>query len=108
MPVPAEYQRARDDFYDFLTDARDTASLWSTHVAYTMTQAVFQTFRRRLSFKEAIAFANILPACLRALFVADWDTDEPQKPFQSREIMTEEVKSPKTFEKPRAFRTPEG
>jgi uncharacterized protein (DUF2267 family) len=57
-----------------------------------MTQAVFQVFRRRLSTKDAIAFANVLPICLRALFVSDWDTDEPIKPFDSREAMAEEVK----------------
>lgn len=93
MPVPVEYQRASDQFYEFLVDARDTAGLWSTHVTYTMTQGVFQTFRRRLSTQEAIAFANILPICLRALFVTDWDLDEPRKPFEDRETMTQEVKS---------------
>jgi uncharacterized protein (DUF2267 family) len=93
MPVPAEYQRASDDFYKYLVDARDTAGLWSTHVTYTMTQGVFQTFRRRLSTKDAIAFANVLPICLRALFVTDWDTNEPQKSFEDRAEMLREVRS---------------
>lgn len=93
MPVPSEYERASDRFYQYLVDARDTAGLWSTHVTYTMTQGVFHTFRRRLSTKDAIAFANLLPICLRALFVSDWNTDEPKKPFENREIMTKEVKS---------------
>ncbi|MBE9100289.1 DUF2267 domain-containing protein [Vacuolonema iberomarrocanum] len=93
MPVPADYQRASDQFYQYLVDARDIAGLWSTHVTYTMTQAVFQVFRRRLSTKDAIAFANVLPICLRALFVTDWDPDEPIKPFDSFEAMAEEVKS---------------
>jgi len=93
MPVPAEYERASDQFYKYLIDARDTAGLWSTHVTYTMTQGVLQVFRRRLSTKNAIAFANTLPICLRALFVTDWDTDEPMKLFENREVMTEEVKS---------------
>jgi len=92
MPVPAEYQRASDQFYDYLVDARDTAGFWSTHVTYTMTKGVFQVFRRRLSTKDAIAFANILPICLRALFVSDWDVDEEKKLFTSLEEMTEEVK----------------
>jgi uncharacterized protein (DUF2267 family) len=91
MPVPAEYERASDHFYKYLVDARDTAGLWSTHVTYTMTQSVLQTFRRRLSVKDAIAFANVLPICLRALFVTDWDTDEPIKPFEDRATLTEEV-----------------
>ncbi|GAB4305215.1 DUF2267 domain-containing protein [Cyanobacterium aponinum AL20118] len=93
MPVPAEYARASDKFYDYLIDARDTAGLWSTHVTYTMTQAVFQVFRRRLSTKDSIAFANVLPICLRALFVTDWDINEEKKPFENRDVMTEEVKS---------------
>lgn len=92
MPVPAEYDRASEQFYEYLVDARDVAGLWSTHVTYTMTQGVFQAFRRRLSTKDAVAFANVLPICLRALFVTDWDTGEPTKPFESREVMTKEVK----------------
>ena len=92
MPVPVEYERASAKFYDYLVDARDTAGLWSTHVTYTMTQGVFQVFRRRLSVRDAIAFSNVLPICLRALFVTDWDTDEVKRPFTSREVMTREVK----------------
>lgn len=74
--------------------------LWSTHVTYTMTQAVFQVFRRRLSTKNSccvadlfeIAFANVLPICLRALFVKDWDINEERKPCENRDVMTEEAK----------------
>lgn len=93
MPVPAEYERASAQFYEYLVDARDTAGVWSTHVAYTMTQGVFQTFRRRLSTKDSIAFANVLPICLRALFVTDWDPAEERKSFDDRESMTAEVKA---------------
>jgi uncharacterized protein (DUF2267 family) len=93
MPVPAEYERASAQFYDYLLDARDTAGLWSTHVTYTMTQGVFQVFRRRLSMQDAIAFANVLPVCLRALFVTDWNPGEERKEFLDRESMTAEVKS---------------
>lgn len=92
MPVPAEYQRARDDFYAFLVDARDEADLWSTHVTYTMTQGVFQVFRRRISIQQAIAFSNVLPVGQRALFVADWDTDQPIQSFGSLEEMNREVR----------------
>jgi len=92
MPVPAEYERASERFYEYLLDARDTAGLWSTHVTYTMTQGVFQVFRRRLSMEDAIAFANVLPICLRALFVTDWNPGEEKKEFTDRESMTAEVK----------------
>lgn len=56
MPVPAEYQRATDDFYKLLTDARDSAGLTTTNQAYTMVQGVLQAFRRRLEVNEAIRF----------------------------------------------------
>ena len=82
MPVPAEYQRATDDFYNLLTDARDSASLITTNQAYTMVQGVLQAFRRRLEVNEAIRFLSVLPVGVRALFVADWDVDEPKRPFE--------------------------
>ncbi|MCU7933823.1 MAG: DUF2267 domain-containing protein [Candidatus Thiodiazotropha sp. (ex Dulcina madagascariensis)] len=93
MPVPFEYSRAADHFYEFLLEARDTAELGSTHQAYTMTQGVLQAFRRRLDFKGAILFASVLPVGLRALFVADWDTDEPKRQFEGRADMTQEVQA---------------
>ncbi len=89
--VPREYQRATEDFVKFLQDARDAAGVGSTHQAYTMTQAVFQAFRRRLDIAEAIRFSQVLPVCLRALFVDDWDTAEPRLPFEGRTVMTKEV-----------------
>jgi uncharacterized protein (DUF2267 family) len=91
MPVPPEYQRASDHFFAFLADARDEASLATVNQAYTMVQGVLQTFRRRLSLPDAIRFAGVLPAMVRAVFVADWDPDEPQRPFGDRALMTAEV-----------------
>jgi uncharacterized protein (DUF2267 family) len=93
MPVPSEYSRAADHFYEFLIDARDISDLGSTHQAYTMAQSVLQVFRRRIDFKDAILFANVLPVGLRALFVVDWDVDEPRRPFEDRKTMTKEVRS---------------
>src|SRR5262245_33332072 len=91
MPVPSEYQRATDDFYKLLMDARDAAGLTTTNQAYTMGQAVFQALRRRLQREQAIQFLSILPVGARALFVADWDVDEPKRPFEDRAVMTKEV-----------------
>ncbi len=93
MPVPPEYERASAKFYEFLETARDNADLITTHQAYTMTQGVLRAFRRRLTFPQAIAFANELPLLLRALFVTDWDLEEPQRPFADVEAMTKEVQS---------------
>lgn len=93
MPVPAEYSRAADHFYDFLVEVRDKCLLGSTHQAYTMVQGVFQTFRRRVEIRDAIRFAGILPVGLRALFVTDWDTDQEIRQFEDLETMTKEVQS---------------
>ncbi len=93
MPVPSEYQRATEIFYGFLHDVRDTAGFGSTHQAYTMVQGVLQTFRRRLNFRQAILFAGVLPPVLRAIFVSDWNVDEPLRSFEDRNSMTAEVRS---------------
>ena len=93
MPVPSEYQRATVDFYQFLTDARDAAGLTTTNQAYTMAQGVLQAFRRRLQVSEAIRFLSVLPVGLRALFVADWDIDEPRQSFEDHSVITKEVQS---------------
>ncbi|BBM04095.1 DUF2267 domain-containing protein [Microbulbifer sp. GL-2] len=93
MPVPAEYQRSRDKFYEYLIDARNKANLWSTHVTFTMTQGVFQVFRRRLSLADAIRFSQTLPPCLRALFIEQWDVTEKKKPFADLQTMTQEVRN---------------
>ena len=60
MTVPLEYLRATDNFFTFLQEARDAASLITTHQAYTMTQGVLQTFRRHL---------DALPRCYRSVCV---------------------------------------
>jgi len=91
MPVPAEYDRASKNFYDYLVVARDLAWLQTTNQSYTMTQGVLQAFRRRISLEQAIAFANTLPLLLRALFVTDWDVGEPRRPFEALAAMTLEV-----------------
>jgi uncharacterized protein (DUF2267 family) len=93
MPVPPEYQHATDDFYKLLVDARDSAGLTTTNQAYTMVQGVFQVFRRRLEVKEAVRFMNVLPVGARALFAAEWDVEEPKRPFEDRAIMTKEVRA---------------
>ncbi len=54
---------------------------------------MFQAFRRRLDVRDALLFANVLPPVLRALFIADWNLDEPHRPFEDRAVMTREVQS---------------
>ena len=91
MPYPQEYQLATMKFHDFLSDVSANAGFTSTHMAYTMTQGVLQVFRRRLSLEDAIRFSNILPAGIRALFVADWDPAEEQQDFHDRASMLREA-----------------
>jgi uncharacterized protein (DUF2267 family) len=93
MPVPAEYQRATDDFYAFLIDVRDSAGLGSTHQAFTMSEGVLRAFRMRLGLPDAIRFAAVLPAGLRALFVSHWDPDVPPVVFGDREQQMRDVRS---------------
>lgn len=93
MPVPPAYERASTHFSEFLLQARDLAFLQTTHQSYTMVQGVFQAFRRRISVEQALAFADLLPPLLRALFVTDWDIHEVRRPFVSREEMTREVQA---------------
>jgi uncharacterized protein (DUF2267 family) len=91
MTVPSEYKQANERFMDFLTDVRVACEFETTNQAYTTAQAVFQVFRRRLSLHDAIRFATALPGSMRALFVAGWDPDEPQRPFAPREELMDEV-----------------
>ncbi|MFC4174325.1 DUF2267 domain-containing protein [Microvirga sp. GCM10011540] len=93
MTIPMEFQHASENFERFLADARDLAGLATRNQTYTMVQAVLQVFRRRLAVKEAIRFASALPPVLRALFVTDWDVDEPRLPFADRAAMTREVQA---------------
>lgn len=93
MTMPTEYRQASADFDRFILDVRDIAGLQTTNQAYTMVQSVFQTFRRRLEISDALLFANVLPPVLRAIFVADWDLEEPIVPFSGRLAMTREVQS---------------
>ena len=76
-----------------MLDARDISGLNTTNMAYNMVVGVLHTFRRRLSLKDAIRFANCLPPIIRAIFVSDWDPEQPQLEFTDRESMTKEVQS---------------
>ena len=91
MPMPQDYLHAGEAFDRFMDEARDTLGQATRNQTYTTVQAVFLVFRRRLSVEDGLRFANTLPAVLRAIFVADWDTHATPKDFTSREAMTAEV-----------------
>lgn len=92
MPMPMEYRQASRDFDAFMEDLRDTSMLTTTHQAYTMLQGVLQVFRRRLTVQQALRFADVLPPVLRAIFVSDWNVEEPIRAFASREEMSREAR----------------
>ncbi|MGB5087528.1 MAG: DUF2267 domain-containing protein [Methylocystis silviterrae] len=93
MPIPMDIQHASEEFEAFLADARDRSGLATRNQTYTMTQGVLQAFRRRLSVADAIRFAGALPPVLRAIFVAEWNPEEPQAPFGDRESMIRDVQA---------------
>lgn len=92
MTIPMEYRQASADFDAFMLELRDQAGLATTNQTYTLLQAVLQVFRRRLSVSEAVLFAGVLPPVLRAIFVSDWELDEPRREFASRAEMTREAR----------------
>jgi uncharacterized protein (DUF2267 family) len=91
VPMPMEYKNASRDFDRFLAGVRDSCMLQTTHQAYQTLRAVLLVFRSHLSFREALAFANVLPPVTRAIFVEDWNPDEPISSFPSRDELRREV-----------------
>ena len=91
MPMPWTYRRATREWQAFLADARAAMNLETDNVTYTAVQGVLQVFRRRLTPQQAVDFAQVLPAVLRALFVADWRLDERPLPPGTRVDWTAEA-----------------
>jgi uncharacterized protein (DUF2267 family) len=91
MPMPWTYRQATREWQAFLAAAREAMDLTSDNAAYTAVQGVLRAFRRRLTPQQAIDFAQVLPAALRALFVADWRLDEGPVPPGTRAAWTAEA-----------------
>ena len=93
MPVPMEYRLASQNFEQFLAEVAEESGLGTRNQAFTTTEGVLRCFRRRLDTHDAIAFAQVLPAMLRALFVQDWDSRSKRIETWDVDVMTSEVKS---------------
>ena len=93
MPLPRTYAHATKDWRAFLDDARARMNLESKNSTYTAVDAVLQVFRRRLTVQQALTFADVLPAVLRALFVNEWDVSAGPVPFGTREDMAREAEN---------------
>jgi uncharacterized protein (DUF2267 family) len=91
MTVPQEFTQASRDFEAVLVDVRDKAMVSTTHRAFTTLEAVLRVFRRRLTAEQGFAFAGLLNVGLRALFVTDWNINEPVADFGTMEQMQAEV-----------------
>ena len=93
MPMPMEYWTASKDFEAFLDDVRASCMLTSHHQAYHTLRAVLHVFRAHLDLPDALRFAAILPPVVRAIFIEDWPTSSPVRPFPDRDTLTSEVKA---------------
>lgn len=93
MPIPMIYQHTGDDFERFLADAKERADLVTRNQTFTMVEAVFHVFRRRLTLEQGLRFALLLPPVLRALFIDGWTAEDAPRPFGDRETLTREVQA---------------
>ena len=90
--MPWTYRHASKEWRAFLDDVKERMALESDNMAYTAVDAVLQVFRRRLTAQQGLAFASVLPAVPRAVFVAGWDVSEPPVLFAERQVLTDEAK----------------
>jgi uncharacterized protein (DUF2267 family) len=93
MPMPWTYRQASREWQAFLSDAKEAIGTPTDHSTFTAVEGTLRAFRRRLTPQQAIDFAQILPAVLRALFVADWHLDAPLSAPGTREDWTREAQS---------------
>ena len=93
MTVPQEYVHATRDFDRFMEDLLEISMLATRHQAYAVVRAVLHVFRNHLTVDDALRFAEILPAVLRAIFVEDWRPASGPPPFPDRAGLVEEVKA---------------
>lgn len=93
MPMPWAYRHATKDWRAFLAEAREALGLESDNMTYTAVQGVLITFRARLAPRQVVAFADLLPAVLRALFVSGWDPEAAVRPWADRDTLEAEARA---------------
>ncbi|WP_229666013.1 DUF2267 domain-containing protein [Wenxinia marina] len=91
--MPWTYRHASAEWRRFLDDFRAETDLVSDNSAYTAIQGVLHAFRRRLTVAEALGFADMLPAVVRAIFVEGWDTGAPTAAPGTRADWTAEARA---------------
>ncbi|MBN9082169.1 MAG: hypothetical protein BGP04_08450 [Rhizobiales bacterium 62-17] len=90
MTVPQEYTQASRQFEAFMADLKAISLLATHNQCYHMLRAVLHVFRAHLEVADALRFADILPAVVRAIFVEEW-TPAPPTPFPDRVALQAEV-----------------
>ena len=90
MTIPSNYLYADRDFRAFMVRAKETTEHETTNMVWGTLLGVFEVFRRRLDNGQRLAFAAVLPATLRAVFVESGPVDRPIA-FEPRERLIREV-----------------
>lgn len=93
MTVPLEYVHASRDFDRFMDDMLEISMLQTHHQAYAVVRAVLHVFRDHLGVEDALAFAEVLPAVLRAIFVEDWHPSASPQRFPDHATLVAEVRA---------------
>lgn len=75
------------------TDFLQISMLATRHQAYAVTRAVLHVFRDHLTISDALMFAEVLPAVLRAIFVENWRPADSPPLFPDRQTLVQEVKA---------------
>lgn len=91
--MPWSFRHATKDWQAFLARAKEELGTPTDNTTYTAVQGVLITFRRRLTPPQALDFAQVLPAVLRAIFIEGWHGDEPVLPFASRAALEAEARA---------------
>ncbi len=94
MPAPAEITYASRNYEAFAADLTDAAMLQTHNQVYAMTRAVLHAFRDRLAVADAIAFAQGLPAVLRAIYVEGWSGGDAPVSFGGAEAFRADLWRP--------------
>jgi len=92
MPKPNSFQRPGQKFTAFLSDSQEALDLPTSNAAYTTVEAVFTVFRRRLTLKQAVSFAQVLPPVLSALFLKTQDVDAEPLSFAAEDDLERDVR----------------
>ena len=91
MGHPYDVERATDLHNEWCQALMERSGLGTTHRAAPQMRAVMLELRDSLEPQAVIAFANVLPALERGIFLGDWDLDRPPNPVPDAASFTARV-----------------